>query len=104
MTRGINSEKPFGGRGDRRSSKGVCVAANATALRESEKGLLVAVNEGPPTQASLPGIAARDPRPRAGEEIWVPKAAIHDDSEVYAVGGEGKLILEAWLATKEGWG
>lgn len=103
MTRGINDERPRG----RRSSgdaKGVCVAANATALRESEKGLLVAINEGPPVQPSLPGFKARDPRPRAGDEIWVPKGQIHDDSEVYAVGHEGKLIVSAWLASKEGWG
>lgn len=33
-------------------------------------------------------------------EAWVPKSAIHDDSEVYEDGTEGILILEPWLAKK----
>jgi len=39
-----------------------------------------------------------------GEEKWVPKSVIHDDSEVFnASTQEGKLVLEAWFAEKEGW-
>lgn len=36
-------------------------------------------------------------------EVWVPKSAIHDDSEVFD-GGEnnyGKLVLKTWFAEKE---
>lgn len=35
--------------------------------------------------------------------FWVPKSVIHDDSEVYEKGGEGKLVVKTWWAQKE-WG
>lgn len=35
--------------------------------------------------------------------LWVPKSVIHDDSEVYEVGGEGTLVVFQWFADKEGW-
>jgi hypothetical protein len=35
-------------------------------------------------------------------EVWVPKSQVHDDSEVYAQGHEGKLVISAWFADKEG--
>jgi hypothetical protein len=38
-----------------------------------------------------------------GEEEWVPKSVIHDDSEVYEEGGEGTLVVEDWFARKKGW-
>lgn len=41
-----------------------------------------------------------------GEEVWVPKSAIHDDSEVYDSryeGEEGDLIVKSWLARDRGW-
>jgi hypothetical protein len=34
---------------------------------------------------------------------WIPKSQIHDDSEVFEVDHEGKLVVNAWLAEKEGW-
>jgi len=37
-----------------------------------------------------------------GKELWVPQSQIHDDSEVYEVGGEGKLVVKGWWAAKEG--
>jgi len=38
-----------------------------------------------------------------GEEVWVPKSQVHDDSEAYKKGQEGKIVLPLWLAEKEGW-
>jgi hypothetical protein len=37
-------------------------------------------------------------------EVWVPKSAIHDDSEVYDGhdNNHGKLVLHQWFAEKEG--
>ena len=37
-----------------------------------------------------------------GTRRWIPKAVIHDDSEVYAQGTSGKLVVEDWFAEKEG--
>lgn len=38
-----------------------------------------------------------------GDEIWIPKSAVDDDSEVYGKGHVGELIVADWLAEKEGW-
>ena len=38
-----------------------------------------------------------------GDEIWIPKSQVHDDSEVYKKGDEGKLVVTKWFATKQGW-
>ena len=38
-----------------------------------------------------------------GEEAWVPKSQVHDDSEAYKKGQSGKIVLPLWLAEKEGW-
>lgn len=37
-----------------------------------------------------------------GKEYWIPKSHIHDDSEVYEKGGEGKLIVSQWIAEEKG--
>jgi hypothetical protein len=38
-----------------------------------------------------------------GEERWVPKSVIHDDSEVYSMkNNTGTLVVERWWAEKEG--
>lgn len=37
-----------------------------------------------------------------GKDKWIPQSVIHDDSEVYEPGGEGKLIVRGWFARKEG--
>jgi len=39
-----------------------------------------------------------------GEEEWVPKSVIHDDSEVFDddENAEGMLVLEEWWAEKAG--
>jgi hypothetical protein len=38
-----------------------------------------------------------------GEPTWVPKSQIDDDSEVYAKGTEGTLIVTEWIAKQKGW-
>ena len=35
-------------------------------------------------------------------QLWVPKSVVHDDSEVYGIGHEGKLVVKEWFAEKEG--
>jgi len=35
-------------------------------------------------------------------ETWIPKSVIHDDSEVYAEGHTGELVVARWFAEKEG--
>lgn len=37
------------------------------------------------------------------DEFWLPKSTVHDDSEVYSAGDEGKLIVVRWMAEKKGW-
>lgn len=61
-----------------------------------------------PDAVYLPDVRAIRETPRAllcvidGEERWVPKSCIHDDSSVYDVGHEGELALCTWWAAKEG--
>jgi hypothetical protein len=40
---------------------------------------------------------------RKGKEFWVPQSVVHDDSEVYKEGDEGRLVVQLWFAEKEGW-
>lgn len=35
-------------------------------------------------------------------ELWVPQSQVHDDSEVYAKGHKGRLVIKAWFAEQEG--
>ncbi len=51
-----------------------------TVLRESEKAILCVVD---------------------GEEYWIPKSQIHDDSEVYEDGTEGTLVVSEWIAREK---
>jgi len=39
-----------------------------------------------------------------GEEKWIPKSVIHDDSEVYDAeeNAEGEVVVQEWWAEKEG--
>lgn len=42
--------------------------------------------------------------PRTGDsdlEEWIPKGQIHDDSEVYEAGTEGKLVISQWIAEQK---
>jgi hypothetical protein len=36
-----------------------------------------------------------------GEGVWIPKSQIHDDSEVWKSGTEGKLVIPIWLAEEK---
>lgn len=35
-----------------------------------------------------------------GDEVWIPKSCLHDDSEVYAHGHEGKVVVASWWAER----
>jgi hypothetical protein len=39
-----------------------------------------------------------------GEEHWIPKSQIDDDSEVYREGDVGKLVVSQWIAEQKGLG
>ena len=56
----------------------------ATAVRESERALLV-------------DVGAKD-----GRNHWIPKSLIHDDSEVWKLGQSGELVVPEWFALQEG--
>lgn len=36
------------------------------------------------------------------EDIWIPKIAIHEDSEVYEAGTTGTLIVAEYIASDRG--
>jgi hypothetical protein len=56
--------------------------AEATPVKETDKALLVEVE---------------------GEEVWLPKTQIDDDSEVYSMkAGAGMLVIPMWLAREKG--
>lgn len=41
-----------------------------------------------------------------GDEIWIPKSQIHDDSDVWDDvhdGTEGAVFVSLWWAEKQGW-
>ncbi len=38
-----------------------------------------------------------------GEDTWMPKSAVHEDSEVYQLGDMGRLVVRPWFAQKMGW-
>lgn len=37
-----------------------------------------------------------------GDEEWIPKSQIDDDSEVWEEGQEGTLVIPLWLAEEKG--
>jgi hypothetical protein len=57
-------------------------SVDAECIRETDKALLCLID---------------------GEEVWVPKSQIHDDSEVYSLeNGDGMLIVTMWWAEQKG--
>ena len=40
----------------------------------------------------------------SGEEKWIPKLCLHDNSEVWKDGQTGDIIVKSWWAEKEGLG
>ena len=51
------------------------------ALRETTRAVLVSID---------------------GDEYWVPKSQIDDDSEVWQDGQQGDLVVSEWWAAREG--
>lgn len=42
--------------------------------------------------------------PNFDHPTWVPKRAVHDDSDVYDLDQEeGRLVVKDWFAEKVGW-
>lgn len=66
---------------DRDNADHSVTLADVKALRGTDKALLCLID---------------------GEEVWIPQSQITDDSEVYEVGGEGKLVITAWFAGQKG--
>jgi hypothetical protein len=58
--------------------------------------------------AEFDGIACDVDTPKAilvtveGKQVWIPKFAIHDDSEVYKKGTSGKLVVLQRIAEEKG--
>lgn len=57
---------------------------NCFCLRETDKALLI--------------------QPHKGDDFWVPKSCVHDDSYIVHEGDIGRLAVVAWWAEKEGLG
>jgi hypothetical protein len=55
--------------------------ANVRAIRETPRAVLCVIR---------------------GLNVWVPQSVIHVDSEVYADGHEGKLVVYEWWAKAKG--
>ena len=54
---------------------------DVTCTRETEKALLCVIEQ---------------------EDVWIPKSQVTDDSEVYAKGHAGTLVVTAWIAKQKG--
>jgi hypothetical protein len=37
-----------------------------------------------------------------GTEVWIPQSQVHEDSEVFAKGDDGKLVITKWIARQKG--
>lgn len=66
----------------RRSEEKEPFTCDGRCIRETDKAILVKLE--------------------TGEEKWIPKSVVHDDSEVYEKGGEGKLVVQGWWAEAQG--
>lgn len=60
-------------------------------VRETDKALALRV------------IDSKSGSPKPGTGFWVPISVVHDDSEVYGLGHEGRLVVEHWWGDKT-WG
>lgn len=59
---------------------GTVTIPEVVVTKETEKALLVRTEE--------------------GDEIWVPKSVVDEDSEVYQKGDEGTLTVQEWFVKK----
>ena len=62
----------------------MCLSIKARCIRESPKALLVRI-EG------------------ETEPVWLPKSQVKDESEVFAEGHDGELVLSRWICKEKGW-
>jgi hypothetical protein len=62
----------------------------------------VAIHDSRPGEPDEGALLVRAPD-FGGEDIWIAKSQITEDSEVYEKGHEGTLIITEWLARKKGW-
>lgn len=69
----------------RPNNDGPVSLGNCRATKETEKGLMVI------------GLEVSDGNPQ-----WLPKSAIHDNSEVWKKGQEGDIVVKEWFADKLG--
>lgn len=88
MARGIRDED---------DDDGQCIVSDeAVITRTTELAVLVDVG-----RHRLETLTDEEER----EGVWIPKSALHDDSEVYDPKEEsrGRLIVKGWFARKRGW-
>jgi hypothetical protein len=72
---------------DHNPGKEPCSVGKVKILRKTDRAILV----------QFEGVG--------GRELWIPQSAVHADSEVWKnVGDTGELIVEQWLAEREGLG
>ena len=57
--------------------------AEGEVIRETEKAILFRTDD--------------------GEEYWIPKSQIHDNSEVWKAGDVGMIVVTEWFAKKMEW-
>jgi hypothetical protein len=69
----------------------------AECIRENDKAIFVLVDSDSPCAVDAVNPGAVDPR------IWIPKVALHADSEVLEAGDMGELVVQSWFASKRGW-
>lgn len=55
------------------------------------------------TKQTYKAILVEAPEMNDGEEIWIPKSVVDDNSEVYEEDTEGTLIIKEWFAELKGW-
>lgn len=70
-----------------RGGKEPCSMGHGRCIRETDRAILVDFG---------------DEDDDGGEEVWIPKSVVHDDSEVYEDGGTGEVIVETWWAEANG--
>lgn len=59
---------------------------DVTCIRETDKAILCKIED----------------EDYDGDDQWIPLSQVHDNSEVYQNGDEGKLIITKWIATQKG--
>lgn len=57
------------------------VMGNGKCIRATDKAVLVRIGD---------------------NETWIPQSVVHDDSEVWTAGSEGKVVVKKWWAEKNG--